>query len=420
MRFLSDFEIGPANQSLKLARQGALGVATCWVVRPGGVGSAVFTGVNGTISLGSSAWGFTNQSFSLEAWVKPSSVAAGNYVIIGKSNNEHYALDRSGADYRFFCRNGTGFTTAAFSSQAAVGVWAHVVGVISHTASSITLYVNGVQGQTWTINGGPALLTDSTNLYIGSRNNSDRYWAGSIDEVRIYNTALTSAQVVGLWNVAAGVYNSPQSGNLMAGYHLDEGAGTIAVDYSGNVRHGTLSGSVSFTTGDGKIFGNSTSVESQVLKAEAGVDALESGIQTLGDASGRAALQGTTIRFNPQSTERARFDSSGNLCIGRTTGTSLFHVGTAMSVPFNSVSSSGTFTVGANDNLVLYSGAGVLTMALPAASGCTGRVYSASNTGVGSITIDPAASELIDNASTVSVTTQKKIICTGTAWFTCL
>jgi hypothetical protein len=59
------------------------------------------------------------------------------------------------------------------------------------------------------------------------------------------------------------------------------------------------------------------------------------------------------------------------------------------------------------------------TLNLPAAANAEGRVYHIANTGTGTITLDPNASELIDNASTITVTTNtsKTIWSDGTEWW---
>ncbi len=92
-----------------------------------------------------------------------------------------------------------GFTPA---SSVVVDAWQHIAivydGSLSGNANRLKIWINGV-AQTLTFGGTiPATLTDSTaKLAIGRRNmnGGDRYWNGDLDEVGVYNVALTPAEV---------------------------------------------------------------------------------------------------------------------------------------------------------------------------------------------------------------------------------
>jgi hypothetical protein len=398
------------------------------ILKPGGMGAVSFDGANGRVDLTSNPnWNMTG-SLTLEAWVKPSNVNAGTYGIIYKSSNEHYALDRdSGTNYRFFCRFAGGWNTVTAVGYAAANTWAHVVGVYSNPASTCTIYINGVQRGQFSVSQGMSVQVDTSNLYVGSRNNSDRYWAGLIDEVRIYNTPLTSAQVVSSYNAGAGSYTSPASANLMGAYHFDEGTGTSAASWASSSVTGTLGGGASFVTNDGVVLSPSTTVEADIWKSQDGTGSLEAGIQTFGDQSGRLVLQGKTIRLFNGATEKARMDASGNVCIGLTAGTSPMHIGSSLSLSQRTLTASGTYTAASSDyQFFCYASnpSGTITITLPPASGVGCRVYALtklnSNT-AHTVGFGPTGNDLLDDtnaAKTISAQyTSLKMMSTGTSWY---
>ena len=86
------------------------------------------------------------------------------------------------------------------------------------------------------------VATNDQNAYIGA-NASSEWWNGLIANFKIFNTALTAAQVADLYNnpekiVPTGVSNDA----LKLWLPMQEGAGTTAYDGSGNGNHGTISG----------------------------------------------------------------------------------------------------------------------------------------------------------------------------------
>jgi len=81
---------------------------------------------------------------------------------------------------------------AIYTGPVSLGTWYHTVGV--YNGSKVTIYVNGEEG-TPTYISGPISHTDN-DLHIGhDPANPDRYFDGIIDEVCIWNVALTPKQI---------------------------------------------------------------------------------------------------------------------------------------------------------------------------------------------------------------------------------
>jgi len=151
----------------------------------------------------------TTGRFTLEAWVSGSPAQEEGAAIIAKGTGggEQYAMDVVGGLYRFFAWDG-GTPNTLFSASAAVGpdgTWQHVVAVLDQPAARMKIYVNGLER-------GSAVprstLIDSTHeVSIGARQNTgsvnyDLNFNGRIDEVAIYNRALSAAEILAHFNAA--------------------------------------------------------------------------------------------------------------------------------------------------------------------------------------------------------------------------
>ncbi|MDO7173638.1 LamG-like jellyroll fold domain-containing protein [Mariniflexile sp. AS56] len=75
------------------------------------------------------------------------------------------------------------------TSVAAQGIWMHVS--LSTTSNKTTLYINGIEEASSTSGG----IASTSNFTIGSSANKTHYFKGEIDEVRVFNTALTTSEI---------------------------------------------------------------------------------------------------------------------------------------------------------------------------------------------------------------------------------
>ena len=143
---------------------------------------------------------FTTQNFTLEAWVKPAafvnSTSNFEHTILGNdsSNTTGYVLRTGGSrklDFTF--GDGTSWYSVTSANPVfTVDEWTHVAVVRNGTA--FTLYANGVQvaQQTFIQN----ISLPNANLRIAeSAGFNGRFFNGSLDEIKIWNTARTVAEV---------------------------------------------------------------------------------------------------------------------------------------------------------------------------------------------------------------------------------
>jgi len=132
------------------------------------------------------------------------------------------------------------------------GVW-HQVTVTCDRDGLMTIYLDGAYNNSISIS---ALSTNNLNstgyFFIGAYGNatgtapqSGFYFNGSLDEARVWNKALSAADVAANYNVEIPY---PQS-NLMGYWQMNEDQGIFIYDQSGNNHTGTLYGGI--TWGDG-------------------------------------------------------------------------------------------------------------------------------------------------------------------------
>jgi len=88
-------------------------------------------------------------------------------------------------------------STTAVSNNA----WHHLVGVRNGT--SVKIYVDGVERGS---NTGTARNVNATGVYLGSRlDANDNLGSATLDEVGVWNRALTAAEITDLYNGGAGM-----------------------------------------------------------------------------------------------------------------------------------------------------------------------------------------------------------------------
>ena len=162
------------------------------------------------VSDGSSGQGFvtsnaaranflSTMSYTVSAWVKPTSVEHTPYPTIVSKHDNQWTLranTNQAGPWLFFHGDGGSWPEAQSSEMAVPGQWAHVVGVRSQTPNAMSIYVNGVQtGNTNNPASGGTQPT-TTPVAIGRMaENADRFWNGAIAEVRLENVARSAARI---------------------------------------------------------------------------------------------------------------------------------------------------------------------------------------------------------------------------------
>ncbi|MBI4973075.1 hypothetical protein HZC27_00480 [Candidatus Roizmanbacteria bacterium] len=166
----------------------------------------------------SSAWNFGGNDFSIDFWMNAPSAPANDKVIIGRWSDWYGGgvngypgwgvqlytsgtvgfWEQAGSGYGDGCGYASVWSHAASSlASVADGKWHHVA--FSKTGSTGNLYVDGVYNSNTT--GYSGVCYQSTNLNIGkghpgNPDSTQRYYTGSVDEIRIKNGSSMSAEEI--------------------------------------------------------------------------------------------------------------------------------------------------------------------------------------------------------------------------------
>ncbi|MBI4135331.1 LamG domain-containing protein [Candidatus Uhrbacteria bacterium] len=211
-----------------------------WV--DGKLGQALdFNGVNQNVKVPDSA-SLRPANITVSAWVKMNAPSSASILVVKRYANaadpyNSYILDAgSSSTYRFCLSDGTSGSQKCIGSTTATNSeWKHVVG--TYDGANQIIYINGI-----------AETSSTTSLTIGYSSlalqmgewGSGWDFNGSIDEVRIYNRALSAAEVARLYRLQKPKILTPNNNGLVGYWSFNEGAGGYAGDMSGNGNTGTL------------------------------------------------------------------------------------------------------------------------------------------------------------------------------------
>ena len=174
------------------ANNGTISGAT-WTTS-GKYGNALsFNGTNALVTVNNAASLQLTSAMTLEAWVYPTTVSSAWRDVIYKGNDNYYLEGTSSNSSRPAAGAilggvyGEVYGTAALTANT----WAHLA--VAYDGTTMRLYVNGVQVASHAQTG--AIATSTNPLQIGGDSLYGQYFAGRIDEARIYNRALSVAEI---------------------------------------------------------------------------------------------------------------------------------------------------------------------------------------------------------------------------------
>ncbi len=181
--------------------------------------------------------------WSIAAWFKANTLP--QYAMIVHNGND------SGG-YGFGFTDGGGFSggstlTGLFGTVAwldsgqtlVAGQWYHFV--MTRTGGVTRMYLDGtLLGSTFAQTPNAIGSYISMGSQLSSGDTPTRYFNGSVDEVRIYNRAITAAEVLKLYRASSTVRKGVTQNGLVGHWRFDEGTSTKVIDSSGNGNTGTL------------------------------------------------------------------------------------------------------------------------------------------------------------------------------------
>ncbi len=156
-----------------------------------GVDDHVDCGDNGNFDI--------TEAITLSAWVNTSDAGNSEHNPFVCKGDQSYAIKHaSGNSIEFFIYDSTWQTLDSPVNDSFNGVWHHVAGTFD--GNRLLLYVDGSVVKSMDYTGAIAKTTYPVNIGRNSQN-TDRLYEGLIDEVRIYDRALSEGEILFLANL---------------------------------------------------------------------------------------------------------------------------------------------------------------------------------------------------------------------------
>jgi hypothetical protein len=157
-------------------------------------GALAFNGTTATVRVPDSASLHLSTAMTLSAWVSPTVAQTGWRTVLQKETDAWFLNASNDTGARRPAGGATiggSIRTTTGSSALPLGTWTHLE--LTYDGSAISLYVNGVRASTKQASG--TIQSTSSPLWIGGNSPYGEYFNGRIDDVRIYNRALSQAEI---------------------------------------------------------------------------------------------------------------------------------------------------------------------------------------------------------------------------------
>ncbi len=157
-----------------------------------------FNGKNNQILVGNKPIFDLTNTMTISVWILPNTLS-GDIKVLSKfqvgSNSYQLSLLNGAASFQII-RGGSLSWDKCESDILQINQWQHIV--CTYNNSEMKVYVNGVLKNKLAING--AINISTAPLIIGNYNGGNSWFNGKIDEVRLYNRAITEEEVVKFYN----------------------------------------------------------------------------------------------------------------------------------------------------------------------------------------------------------------------------
>jgi fibronectin type 3 domain-containing protein len=154
-----------------------------------------FNGSSARVNIADSATLRLTTGMTLEAWVRPSALGDWSTVILKERSGFYahalYAATDNGRPSTHVYTGGDNELRG--TSSLPLGAWTHLAG--TYNGSTLSLYVNGVFAAARPATG--SIIANTGPLRIGGNAIWGEYYNGLIDEVRVYNRALSASEIQG-------------------------------------------------------------------------------------------------------------------------------------------------------------------------------------------------------------------------------
>ena len=239
---------GPTAVDSVGSNDGTLTSGPTWVV--GTLDGALdFDGVDDYVDAGT--FDVTGSGLTMLGWFNAETISTNDPRIVSKANGTsvsdawwQLSTSTSGSNRYLRMRVKAGGVTTTFADSSVnliAGQWYFAVSTYDAATGDMKLYLNGTQIASGSHGvGGPVDSNPTVPVAIGANGTAERFFDGVLDDVRVYDRALTATEIADLYPASL---NGPG-----AHWKLDDGVGLTALDSAEN-NDGTLVGGPIWVTG---------------------------------------------------------------------------------------------------------------------------------------------------------------------------
>ena len=193
------FEEGTGSTTADASGNGNTGTISgaTWTTQ-GRFGQALsFNGSSSRVSVAAAASLNLGAAMTLEGWIYPTAAQSGWRTILQRQTNAYFlnASNSTGPDHgrRAAARSGRPPRFVSGTTANPVNTWTHVA--VTYDGAMLGLDVNGTQAASRPQTG--TLQASTSPLWIGGNSPYGEDFQGILDDIRIYNRALTDAEIQG-------------------------------------------------------------------------------------------------------------------------------------------------------------------------------------------------------------------------------
>ena len=200
-----------------------------------------------------------SQSITVATWVKFNALVGGFQrdrvfsIRTGGQNNWIELYVENANTIRASCKR-TSPVISADSSPVVTGVWYHVAVVWDHSATTLTIYVNGANATTATGTSSNSSNPSVQGVCLAARSQNNCHQSGFFQDFGIWDKVLAANEVAEIasagFDLGANSGNYQSASNLKLWWSMQKRTGnaTAIVDSSGNFNLGTLLGNSTLST----------------------------------------------------------------------------------------------------------------------------------------------------------------------------
>lgn len=182
---------GNGKDATPYANNGTVSATSTTDRRGKAAGAMAFNGSNQQVQIANSSSVNVTGDITVSAWVYHTSASAG--AIMHKDGQ--YTLYLSGNQLTWADSTVWSYATFGYHGNVPLNTWSHIVA--TKQGSTVTIYLNGAVVISKAFGG---TIAGNTNpLYLGSYAGSQSFFAGSLDDERLYNRALSTDEVQALY-----------------------------------------------------------------------------------------------------------------------------------------------------------------------------------------------------------------------------